>query len=499
MSHVGELIVPSPQIEQDCKIQTICSLSTLRSASLLEIDSEVRSAKLSSSNSNDSFGGDIFDEAECLYSVLIGSSTSPVLFGWWPKPQGWEYAELVERTTRCLPAVRPGVDLVALPSLPEVEELYSCWAQQNGMADWQALWFAPRLDSGEEHTDCRELPKLVCQEVFAKIPSDMPLDKLCFCPMYLVPDIRQLAKNQGIRVVGDEAQHAMGPLSSAKAWLHPHIDPERWAPSLRDCNIETSGARGPRGYIASSTDGLLRALRTLRAEMPSGTKFVLKPSWASGGEGIIIGVTETDLEGFTFPSEVDCTAILEEMIEGISDLQSPTLYMIGSEPCGALADQILSGGGAVNDGNRWPSALPDAVTQTCVSAAKAVQQVWNLSSQWGLDFVLDRHGAPIIVDLNMGRPNGNFAVRLWESRSRQRLFLHTSSWLVPTGLRAVAFSKLLERHGLLWNAETMQGVMIYQHHPGHVSSFVVASADGWAAVEDLLTKFKMVMAELSEE
>eukprot|EP00931_Biecheleriopsis_adriatica_P053031 TRINITY_DN3096_c0_g1_i3.p1 TRINITY_DN3096_c0_g1~~TRINITY_DN3096_c0_g1_i3.p1 ORF type:complete len:517 (-),score=108.28 TRINITY_DN3096_c0_g1_i3:428-1978(-) len=478
------------------------SLPTASSTSLLENMSST-SSNHSSGHMHNQHGPSNFlhntEESECLYNMLIGSGDAPMLFGWWSSARGWNRPELVERTTRCLPAVRPGLDLVALPQLPEVEELFSCWSKQHLVAEWQAIWFAPRLDPSCEHTKFVKHPVTVCREVFAKIPARVCFDKLCFYPMYLPADIQEVAETYGVRIVGDSAKHSLGPLCSAKAWLHPHICLEKRTSSLRDCGIESSGARGPRGYIASSTDDLLQAFRMLTAEMPCGTRFVLKPSWASGGEGIIIGVTEEQLERFRFPSGDEYTAILEELIEGLEELQSPTLYMIGGEACGPLADQVLKDGGSVNDGNRWPSTLPDSMTQTCIRAAKALQQVWGLSCQWGLDFVLDRQGAPIIVDLNMGRPNGNFAVRLWESRCCQLLFLHTSSWLVPPGLKAEELYKVLECAGVLWNKDSLQGVIVYQHIPGEASSFVVASADSWATVDALLVQFMDITMELTKQ
>jgi len=447
----------------------------------------------SASQASKAVSAELLQEDDDLYKVLLGSSTSPVLFGWWPTASKWTADELAERTTRCLPAVRPGYDLVALPALPEVEELYDCWSKQQGLAAWQAIWFAPRLES-----DLKEAPEAACKEVFEKIPGHIDLASVRFYPMYLVQSIKASAESYGVQVIGDEADHWLGELSSAKSWLHPHINPEKRGPSLRECGIECSGARGPRGYIASSTAELLDAFRTLQAEMPRGTRFVFKPSWASGGDGIIIDVTEEQLRDFIFPAKDGCTAILEELIEGLADLQSPTLYMIGSESCGALADQLLSSGGVVNEGNHWPSLLPETMAQTCLAAARAIQKVWCLKSQWGLDFVIDRHGVPIIVDLNMGRPNGNFAVRLWESSFCQPLFTHSSSWIVPAGLKAKTLYGLLADADLLWQEEALQGVLIYQFLSGQASSFVVASAASWACVEEQLEKFRVIVSRVTE-
>jgi len=254
------------------------------------------------------------------------------------------------------------------------------------------------------------------------------------------------------------------------------------------------------GYIASSVEELLRAFHTLKAETPNGTGFVLKPSWASGGDGIVLNVTEEQIQQFEFPGEMECTAILEEFIragDSFGSSQSPTLYMMGDSSCGPAADQILTGGGAVNLGNRWPSQLPVEINQACVQMAQEVNNFWGLKSQWGLDFVLDEQDTPIVVDLNMGRPNGNFSVRLWESRFSQRLHLHCANWKVPKDVRAEEVFNKLASMGLAWNVEDMSGVIMYQHLPGRESGYVVASASGWSQVQDLIARLNTVLESLS--
>jgi len=364
------------------------------------------------------------------------------------------------------------------------------------MVSWQVIWFEPRLGDVSAYAEALD-------EILRSLPRiPEPADPLCFYPMYLTQQAEEAGRRFGVRVVGDRAEHELGPLPCAKAWLHPHIDPQRRGSNLRD-SLQKAGAkacraRGPTGYIASSSAELKAALQTLRQETPQGTRFVLKPSWASGGDGILLDVREEHLEGFSFPDREECTAILEELVESdetLGDLRSPTLYMIGDRPCGAPADQLLRDGGAVNLGNRWPSQLPADLAQACTEAAREVHKSWGLQSQWGLDFVLDHSGTPIIVDLNMGRPNGNFAVRMWESRARDRLHLHTSSWRVPGGLEAQELFRCVRMAGLAWNPETARGVVIYQHLPGLESAYVVASASGWEEVNEFVARLEALLAE----
>jgi len=456
-----------------------------------------------------------------LYGALLGpargaTATSadaagavPILFAWWPRAGAWSHDELAERCTRCLPGVRPGVDLVALPRLWEVEELWAAWAAQHGLAGWQAVWFDPfpSQHGGAEAAPAapaapaRTPPEVALAEVVAALPEERVASRGLFLyPMYLTSAMAAACERHGFSAVGDADDHQICQLRNAKAWLHPHVNPRMRGPSMRDAlpgGAGGSAARGPWGYIASTTEELGEAMRRLQGELPGGARLVLKPSWASGGDGIIVDVTAEQLASFAFPPGGQHTAILEEFVEGAGE--SPTLYMLGAEPLGPLADQILAENGAVNDGNRWPSSCAsERLTQTCVAAAREIQKVWGLRSQWGLDFVVDRRGAPVVVDLNMGRPNGNFSVRLWEGRLCQNLYLHTSSWVPPAGVSAGAFFGALREQGLAWDPAALEGVLVYQHFQGRSSAYVVASAGSWEAVDGCLGRLRELMAGLRE-
>eukprot|EP00746_Dinoflagellata_sp_MGD_P155690 gnl/MRDRNA2_/MRDRNA2_85508_c0_seq1.p1 gnl/MRDRNA2_/MRDRNA2_85508_c0~~gnl/MRDRNA2_/MRDRNA2_85508_c0_seq1.p1 ORF type:complete len:533 (-),score=107.03 gnl/MRDRNA2_/MRDRNA2_85508_c0_seq1:422-1927(-) len=428
----------------------------------------------------------------CYYHELAGKEGAPILFSWMPMPHKWQVGELIERSTRCLPAIRPHKDLVALPQLPEVTNLWTCFALQNGLASWQVIWYNPQLEkkSDDDRTPSHEALEEVIHSLSTLAPDILPV----LYPMYLTREVEQVAQCFHIAVIGDPNEHCLGKLSCAKAWLHPHINKKLGGPSLRDLQAQGGHSWGPLGYIASSASELLEALQTLRSEAPAGTKFVLKPSWGSGGDGVMLDVTESDIRDFEFPTNADNTAIIEEFIEPREDLgqsTSPTLYMLGGNPCGKPADQLLVGG-AINLGNRWPSCLPEELATACVDVAQGIHQAWGLSSQWGLDFIISKTRGPVVVDLNMGRPNGNFAVRLWASRFNACLFTHTASWCVPTDLTAQMFFKQLEAAGLRWNIQTLSGVMVYQHIPGAESSYVVASSGGWNEVDQLMARLQFI-------
>lgn len=427
------------------------------------------------------------DAPDDLYGLLLRGLGSALLFGWWPRSHSWTRAELIERTTRCLPAVRPKVDFVALPRLPEVEELWSCWSQAHGLISQQVVWFNPRLEGSSISGD----PSLdVCREVLAEMASSLDV---VFYPMYLLSEIAQESLNLGIPIVGDPDDHKIMPLNAAKAWLHPHIG-AREGSCLRNVLSGLGGrVRGPKGFVADNVGELREAFMQLRQDCPAGTKFVLKPTDGSGGCGVVLDATEADFDAFVFGSSKSA-AILEEMVIGQDRPQSPTLYMLGGRPCGPLADQVLSDDCTTNLGNWFPSMLQDEdLLSACVTASQEINKTWGLTGNWGLDFVLDSEGSAVVVDINMGRPNGNFAVWLWASLSEKPLAVFTGTWTIPlnNGPSIESIFESLRAANCYWNGE--EGVVVYQNVPGGPSSYAIASARGSDAVSNLRARVSKTM------
>jgi hypothetical protein len=421
-------------------------------------------------------------ESECspsdtigLYHQLSGQVDSPILFGWWPRSSNWSRTEIVERTSRALPAVRPLLDFVALPLLPEIESLWRCWSQEHGLLPQQAVWFFPCLEC-----QTSDDPSLrACKEVLQKIAG---VKDLVFYPMYCTGAISAEAEHHSVQIIGDVQDHKLMPLSQAKSWMHPSISGARGSSCMREVLSGLGGrVRGPRGYVADNVGELQTAWKQLQQECPLGTKFVLKPSGGSGGSGIVVDAKESDLNAFRFAS-FKSSAILEEMVIGMTVPQSPTLYMIGDMPCGPLADQELGEDCTTNLGNILPSVLQQDLFSACVEAAQEINKTWHLTSNWGLDFVVDKGGCAVIVDINMGRPNGNFACHLWLCRSLQYQAMYTGAWMLPeSGPSIEEIYDSLRSAKLLWNGT--QGIIVYQYVPGSPSSYAIASEDGLDGVE----------------
>ena len=459
--------------------------------------------------------------------ALVRNGHHAVLWCWLPRANHWTTRELIERCTRAVAACRTD-DHIALPDLPLARELVDHWDVTNYGADRvrkaNVIWFdpAPPAEAGggdpalatlthvlEEHASCgrRLLPKMACTALFC---------------MY--PDARtaSLAARYGLSCLGDLEDHPIvGPLSRAKSFLHRSLDnPAR--PALCDAVLGT--ARGPRGFCCTTAEQLHEAWEELTTSCP-GIRLVLKPAAGSGGSGVVIDATRADADALaehmprarqgrfvvrsTGGSHGDDT-IVEEMV-GMPGKPSPTVYMVGRRVA-VVADQLLSPCGTINLGNVSPAtqvapSIVDSMSQACVELGTYL----GLVGQWGVDFVLDDDGTPVMVDLNMGRPNGSLSYYCWRARqhehndvdvenidtqraARQRpLALVASTYPTPEGLRLAPFAASLKAAGLLWDGTHTSGVILAQHLPGFPDGGTVlaASWEGVDAAQRTLEAFRM--------
>ena len=197
--------------------------------------------------------------------------------------------------------------------------------------------------------------------------------------------------------------------------------------------------------------------------------------------------------------------IVEEMV-GAPGQPSPTVYMVGRRVA-VVADQLLSPCGTLNMGNVSPAAQVDALLTDAMSAACVELGTYlGLVGQWGVDFVLDELGTPVMVDLNMGRPNGSLSYFCWRARQPDPQFaLVASTFCLPEGLTLAPFAKSLKAAGRLWDAKRRSGIILAQHLPGSPDGGTVlaASCEGTAAARHVLDGFfthaTAYLADLQEQ
>lgn len=451
------------------------------------------------------------------YDLLLHSTgpESRILWCWFPRSERWTEYELIERSTRAIAAVRND-DLVALPALHAVRSHASHWCDSHDLCSSQILWYDPMLHPSG-FAACLDPAHAALLTVLNQVPASLSMRPICLYHMYLGQRVLETAGLFGINCLGDPEEHPMiGSLSKAKMFLHPNVDIHpgigfpiqlRLKPSMRDADLGDD-VIVPRGFTCYTADQLREAWSNLKSQDPA-MRLVLKPAGGSGGEGVVINVMEAEVHrvAWLLPQVYRdglAATILEEMI-GEPGGASPTVYLVGTTPF-AIADQLLVDNGAVNAGNVMPAVLVDPATQqTMLRAASALGAHLGLTGQWGLDFALRAgDGAPVMCDLNCGRPNGSLSYYCWRSRQpRPRsmvgfeedgvfLALTCFSWDTPKTLTLGAFVEDLEARRLLWDAQRGDGIVVAQHLPGKPSSVLVASWKGSSAVKELLGAFRRI-------
>uniref|UniRef100_A0A7R9ZVE2 Uncharacterized protein n=1 Tax=Pyrodinium bahamense TaxID=73915 RepID=A0A7R9ZVE2_9DINO len=414
--------------------------------------------------------------------LLMGgfpSARPAILFGWWPHSGDWNQKELVQCSTQCLPAVRP-VDLVALPLVPEVCELWEAWRREHGLRQDHAVWYEPHL--GENAIDdpasevCHKVLSLADAACRNLLQTSQP-GRLHFYPFRVTVDAAAEAARKGFPVIGDLEGRCPVPPSQDMAWKHPHISGAGGdnIPSFSDAlPADLNGVRGLKGYVAKNYQDLQEGWRRLQRECPTGTRFLLRISEGSSCGRAIADVQPGDLEAVEFQPGVT-SVVLEEMLTGAGHAQVHTLNMIGNIPLGTLADEDFS--------------------CLCVEASQQINKEWGLVGPWSLDFAVDLAGTLVIVGVSVGCPSSSFAVQLWASRARHPVAVLTGSWDTPSqGAPSIEpVMEALSCADLLWDGD--EGIVVYQHAPGTASAFVVASSFGDEAVEVLRTRLSKTMLE----
>jgi len=487
-----------------------------------------------------SFLPDFQEEVDDSIDELIRNGASTVLWCWLPRSSAWTESEIVERTTRAVAACRAR-DLIALPDLPVVHELIEHWTTTAyGLHRLEAscvLWFATDIagtfNLDEVSLDLRDLGPLDGSDPsFVTLLTVLHKYRTCgrrvdaLYTMY--PDARtcRVAQAFDLRCLGDlDAHPIIGSLRQAKSFLHPSLaHPCR--PALRDAAL-SHDVRGPRGFCCETPEQLLEAWERLKA-IDAAMPLVLKPAAGSGGDGVRLNATVADLHSvvaqmrsnarrttqhghFSVVSmKTEEETILEEMV-GEPGQPSPTVYMVAAHVA-VVADQLLTPCGTANLGNLSPATqVAPNVVEAMVRACVALGTHLGLRGQWGVDFVLDDMATPVMVDLNMGRPNGSLSYYCWRARqpppphqpseeqdcltprARQELGLACTTFYPPAGLRLAALAQDLQERGLLWNESHGEGIVLAQYLPSG-GSVLAASWQGTQAARHIMDDFLVHMS-----
>jgi len=448
------------------------------------------------------FAKDLSDkpsEVPRLHSALLGPvmPSAAIVFAWWPKSSMWSSYRVEERTQRALAAMRAGVDLIALPDLPDSRGIFKEWCGLYGLTEGQAIFFPSLLDDeaaeggaaaskplGAHSDPSRTTLHHLLTTLAARYPDAAARACLHIYHSHLDEATRAQIVKGGFGCLGDTDEHPLlGSLSEAKGWIHADYDSASARPSLARSlatgEIRCASLHTPRGYVCHSATEQRLAFHQLKAADAT-TRVVLKPTDGLGCAGLVLDAREEDLAPTDHADYLRGESYTVEEMVGAKGGISPTVYMIGSTPI-AIADQLMHG--TRNKGNISPSGTDAALQRAMTEAGVAIGNHLGLTGQWGLDFVIDETtGAPVVVDLNMGRPNGSLAYYMWGStqprpsgRLSEKLHQIAISRASPENATASELVALLRDSGLLWQPGSVEGVVPVQFLSGCASSLLCAS------------------------
>jgi len=194
------------------------------------------------------------------------------------------------------------------------------------------------------------------------------------------------------------------------------------------------GVRKARGYSCKSREEVELAYKLLNENGVE--KMIFKPTFGQGGYGVNVVTSREDVDalpieeifnsilgedgskgeeyGYTEESRL---FLIEEFIDVAPGLPSPAVITLTSEYINILDQVLASDDPFVHSGNSVPTMLEPALKDACVDATRRLVRAWShLRGFWGVDYVIERSSMePILVDLNMGRPNGSHAPSILES------------------------------------------------------------------------------------
>ena len=466
-----------------------------------------------------------------MYEALLEDSLSDradndrraIAFVWYPRNDMWTKDHMLWRTLRTLSACRPGIDIVALPNLPDAHLSFEMWCEVYGLQEWQAVWFDPLLAADGMHCSEKDAAADPSNLVLQNVLNELLLtaEKIGQYPSqfhvyhsHATSAVRDAVLARGLSFLGDvDEHHIINSLQEAKGWLHADYDGTSSRPSLaaelRRGGIGCASVRIPRGYVCYTAEEQFEAFRKLKASEPT-PRLVLKPSDGFFSVGVVLDAKEEDLAPRnSHPWVKGESYIIEEMI-GAPGGPSPTVYMCGKTAV-VVADQIISG--TALQGNFVPSSMPSATQQAMADTGAAIAEFLGLKGHWGMDFAIDEASQqPVVVDLNMGRPNGSLSFFLWRSQQVPRPDIVSSGSeqlcqcvierFGPAGETPADVVRVLRDHGLLWLPGSVEGaVPVYclstmsherRPFPHSDTKLIIASWAGRDALNALIARLRNV-------
>lgn len=332
-----------------------------------------------------------------------------------PKPEYELETQRYAMPARCIPLLRPELDVIVLPGAhPPTLEAWYFYKAVLGLSDEQVIWTPGSQFNMDDDMDAATVDALARRmEMLSTGKPEMARSWMLvpYCP---TPNFMRWAEEliahplfAGDKPVvtswfGETAEWLAK--FGNKGMLHRKVS-DLDSPSMIETIDPTIPV--PRGYVCETVEDLLKA-RELMKDLPD---VCIKPLSGATGVGIVLKPSLEDLEKYTFSmGPVNLEEYLALDLDERGEAVSPVLHYMGNKFCGDyMLDQIMDGCAYIG----WQRT---AVSQSFQTEAERVMSKFldyaQPSGAGGVDF-LSVDGKPLLTDINTGRFNGAHPAKLF--------------------------------------------------------------------------------------
>ena len=320
-----------------------------------------------------------------------------------PKPEYKSEAQRYGMPARCIPLVRPSVDLIVLPgNHAPTAAAWSFYRDVLGLQDEQVVWTSGSLFNMDDDMSSETVSALEAKMAEAAGASWLLLP---YCPTsnFLRWASPLVSRFGGLATIFGETPEWLAEFGD-KGLLHRKMSSLE-TPSVIE-EIDATIAV-PAGYVCETVEELLAA-RELMADIEH---VCIKPLTGATGVGIVLKPSLEELKAYDFwMGPVNLEEYLDLDVDERGEAVSPVLHYMGNQFCGDfMLDQIMDGC-AYSGWSR--TAVSEDFQREAVRAMTAFLEHAQPTGAGGVDF-LSVDGKPLLTDINTGRFNGAHPSKLF--------------------------------------------------------------------------------------
>ena len=297
---------------------------------------------------------------------------------------------------RCIPLMRPEVDLIVLPGdHPPTAAAWSFYKDILGLYDDQVVWTSGSLFNMDDDM-CAKTVSTLEGKMAAAAGARWLLLPYCPTPNFLRWASPLVSRFGSLATIFGETPEWLAKFGD-KGLLHRKMRSLE-TPSVIE-EIDATIAV-PAGYVCETVEELLAA----REKLAHIEHVCIKPLAGATGVGIVLKPSLEQLKAYDFwMGPVNLEEYLDLDVDEAGEAVSPVLHYMGSQFCGEfMLDQIMNGCAY----NGWRRTL---VSEDFQREAARIMTVFlahaSPTGAGGVDF-LSVDGKPLLTDINTGRFNG---------------------------------------------------------------------------------------------